>query len=47
MLLAKSAAGLLAEGGRAKPSSAPGLGIAWDWQAIAKLQTFTPVVLTA
>ena len=38
---------LTIEGGRAKPSSEPGLGIAWDWQAIAKLQAFTPVVLNA
>jgi L-alanine-DL-glutamate epimerase-like enolase superfamily enzyme len=38
---------LTIEGGRAKPSSEPGLGIAWDWQAIAKLQAFTPVVLSA
>jgi L-alanine-DL-glutamate epimerase-like enolase superfamily enzyme len=33
--------------GKAQPSSTPGLGIAWDWQAIAKLQAFTPVVLKA
>ena len=33
--------------GKATPPSAPGLGIAWDWQAIAKLQAFTPIVLTA
>jgi len=38
---------LAIEGGRAKPSSEPGLGIAWDWQAIAKLQAFTPIVLNA
>ena len=33
--------------GKAKPPSAPGLGIAWDWQAIARLQAFTPIVLIA
>jgi len=33
--------------GKATPPSAPGLGIAWDWQAIAKLQAFTPIVLNA
>ena len=33
--------------GSATPPSAPGIGIAWDWQAIAKLQAFTPVVLSA
>ena len=38
---------LTIEGGRAKPPSEPGLGIAWDWQAIARLQAFTPVVLSA
>jgi L-alanine-DL-glutamate epimerase-like enolase superfamily enzyme len=38
---------LTIENGRAKPSSEPGLGIAWDWQAIAKLQAFTPIVLSA
>jgi L-alanine-DL-glutamate epimerase-like enolase superfamily enzyme len=32
--------------GKAQPPAAPGLGIAWDWQAIAKLQAFTPIVLT-
>ncbi len=34
-------------GGKAQAPSAPGLGIAWDWQAITKLQAFTPVVLKA
>jgi L-alanine-DL-glutamate epimerase-like enolase superfamily enzyme len=38
---------LTIENGRAKPSSDAGLGIAWDWQAIAKLQAFTPIVLNA
>jgi len=33
--------------GKAKPSSVPGIGIAWDWQAIARLQAFTPVFLKA
>ena len=38
---------LAIEHGKAKPPSEPGIGIAWDWQAIAKLQTFTPVVVKA
>src|SRR6266567_7096743 len=38
---------LAIEDGKAKPPSTPGLGIAWDWQAIAKLQAFTPIVLIA
>ncbi|MEP6840185.1 MAG: mandelate racemase/muconate lactonizing enzyme family protein [Bradyrhizobium sp.] len=38
---------LTIENGRAMPSSEPGLGIAWDWQAITKLQAFTPIVLNA
>jgi L-alanine-DL-glutamate epimerase-like enolase superfamily enzyme len=33
--------------GKAQAPSAPGLGIAWDWQAIAKLQAFTPIILSA
>ncbi|MBR1145907.1 mandelate racemase/muconate lactonizing enzyme family protein [Bradyrhizobium sp. AUGA SZCCT0431] len=36
---------LAIENGKAKPPSAPGIGIAWDWQAIAKLQAFTPIVV--
>ncbi len=32
---------------RANPPSVPGLGIAWDWPAITRLQKFTPVVLSA
>ena len=32
--------------GRAVPSNEPGLGIAWDWEAIAKRQAFTPIVIT-
>lgn len=31
--------------GRAVPSSEPGTGIAWDWDAIAKRQAFTSVVV--
>jgi L-alanine-DL-glutamate epimerase-like enolase superfamily enzyme len=38
---------LAIEGGKAKPPSTPGIGIAWDWQAIAKLQAFTPIVVKA
>jgi L-alanine-DL-glutamate epimerase-like enolase superfamily enzyme len=38
---------LAIEDERAKPPAVPGLGIAWDWQAITKLQAFTPVVLKA
>jgi L-alanine-DL-glutamate epimerase-like enolase superfamily enzyme len=33
--------------GKATPPSTPGIGIAWDWQAITRLQAFTPVVLKA
>jgi L-alanine-DL-glutamate epimerase-like enolase superfamily enzyme len=33
--------------GKAKPPSTPGLGIAWDWQAITRLQAFKPIVLSA
>ena len=32
------------ENGRASPSSAPGLGIAWDWDAIAKRQIFDKTI---
>jgi hypothetical protein len=28
------------------PSSEPGLGIAWDAEAIARRQAFTPLVVT-
>src|SRR6185369_1545688 len=38
---------LVLVGGKAQAPSAPGLGIAWDWQAITKLQAFTPIVLKA
>ncbi|MEH2568241.1 hypothetical protein [Bradyrhizobium sp. AZCC 2289] len=38
---------LAIEDGRARPPSVPGLGIAWDWPAITRLQIFTPVVLSA
>jgi L-alanine-DL-glutamate epimerase-like enolase superfamily enzyme len=30
-------------GGQAVPPSQAGIGIAWDWQAIAKRQAFTPI----
>ena len=33
--------------GYAIPPSVPGLGIAWDWQAIRKAQAFTPILITA
>jgi L-alanine-DL-glutamate epimerase-like enolase superfamily enzyme len=32
--------------GRAVPSGEPGIGIAWDFEAIAKRQAFTPLVIT-
>jgi L-alanine-DL-glutamate epimerase-like enolase superfamily enzyme len=32
--------------GRAVPPAEPGIGIAWDWDAIAKRQAFTPLVIT-
>ena len=32
--------------GRAVPSSEPGIGIAWDFEAITKRQAFTPLVVT-
>jgi len=38
---------LAIEDGKAKPPPVPGIGIAWDWQAIAKLQAFTPIVVKA
>jgi len=31
-------AGMRIENGRAVPSSEPGLGIAWDWEAIHRLR---------
>jgi L-alanine-DL-glutamate epimerase-like enolase superfamily enzyme len=31
--------------GKARPPSEPGIGIAWDWQAIAKRQAFTPLIV--
>jgi L-alanine-DL-glutamate epimerase-like enolase superfamily enzyme len=33
-------------GGKAEPPQAPGIGIAWDWTAIAKRQAFTPIEIT-
>ncbi len=33
--------------GKVSAPDEPGLGIAWDWQAIAKHQAFTPFVITA
>src|SRR5882724_9994732 len=38
---------LAIEHGKAKPPSEAGLGIAWDWQAITKLQAFAPIVVKA
>lgn len=38
---------LLVEDGHAVAPSAPGLGIDWDWKAIAKAQLFTPIVVGA
>jgi len=38
---------LAIEDGKAKPPSEPGIGIAWDWPAIARLQAFTPIVVKA
>lgn len=35
--------GLRIESGRAYPSDAPGLGIAWDWKAIAQHGVITPI----
>lgn len=32
-------------GGKAVPPSEAGIGIAWDWQAIAKRHAFTPVIV--
>ncbi|AUG55534.1 mandelate racemase/muconate lactonizing enzyme family protein [Thalassospira marina] len=37
--------GLRIENGHALPSDAPGLGIDWDWDAIAAGQLFTPIVI--
>ena len=31
--------------GRAYPSSEPGLGIDWDWDAIARLRAATPIAI--
>jgi L-alanine-DL-glutamate epimerase-like enolase superfamily enzyme len=33
--------------GHALPSQQPGLGIDWDWDAIAKLRNAQPIVLSA
>jgi L-alanine-DL-glutamate epimerase-like enolase superfamily enzyme len=35
------------EKGYAYPYQTPGLGIEWDWKAIAKLRVGTPAVLQA
>ena len=35
------------EGGRARPSPEPGLGIAWDWETIERAAVMAPIVLTA
>ena len=37
--------GMRMENGYAVPSSSPGLGIAWDWEAIARMRAFAPIVL--
>ncbi|PKR52973.1 mandelate racemase/muconate lactonizing enzyme family protein [Thalassospira marina] len=37
--------GLRIENGHALPSDVPGLGIDWDWDAIAAGQLFTPIVI--
>jgi L-alanine-DL-glutamate epimerase-like enolase superfamily enzyme len=37
--------GMRIEDGRARPSDAPGLGIDWDWAAIARLGVISPIVL--
>ena len=39
--------GMTIEQGRARPSSQPGLGISWDWDAIRNAGVMTPVVLSA
>jgi L-alanine-DL-glutamate epimerase-like enolase superfamily enzyme len=33
--------------GRIAPPSAPGLGIAWNWDEIGRRQAFTPITITA
>lgn len=35
------------ERGQIIPSSGPGIGIDWDWDAIASCQDFTPIVVTS
>ena len=35
------------DGRQGRAAAEPGLGIAWDWQAIAKRQAFTPMVVKA
>lgn len=37
--------GVRIEDGRAFPSESPGLGLAWDWQAIARRRKAAPVVI--
>ncbi|MEK9968087.1 MAG: enolase C-terminal domain-like protein, partial [Ferrovibrio sp.] len=32
--------------GKAVAPLTPGLGIAWDWNAIAKRQAFTPIIIS-
>jgi L-alanine-DL-glutamate epimerase-like enolase superfamily enzyme len=38
--------GMTIENGRAVPSNEPGLGIAWDWDAIARLRSGDPVTIS-
>jgi L-alanine-DL-glutamate epimerase-like enolase superfamily enzyme len=33
--------------GKIMPPTAPGLGIAWDWDEIKRRQAFTPIVIAA
>ena len=35
------------ERGQIIPSSSPGIGIDWDWDAIASCQDFTTIVVTS
>ena len=41
-----SAQSMTIEQGRARPSLEPGLGIAWDWDAIKKEGVMTPIMLS-
>lgn len=38
--------GMTIDAGRARPSCEPGLGIVWDWEAIAREAVMTPVDIT-